>query len=200
MHNTIRYSGDDSEIKEWIGRVIKDDEEGFTLLLRHFWNKVYTQALTYLKSSEIAQELTQDVFVKVWMNRNKLTEVQNFSGYLFIITRNEVISFLRKKESLSIEPDETLKEEVWIPDLQMQKKQAHAAILDAIEMLPPARKNVFKMSRLDGLSYDQIANEMNISRNGVKDHIVKALLFLRNYLRFNSDALPAIAILLAGVT
>jgi RNA polymerase sigma-70 factor (family 1) len=156
-------------------------------LLRFFWNKVYTQALTYLKSPAEAQELTQDVFVKVWMNRSRLSEVTNFSGYLFIMTRNEIISLLRKKGNEAVQPNDTLAEEFWIPDRQLQHKQSYQAILKAIELLPPARKNVFKMSRLDGLSYDEIAAHLNISRNGVKDHIVKALNFLRNHLRFHSD-------------
>jgi RNA polymerase sigma-70 factor (ECF subfamily) len=56
------------------------------------------------------------------------------------------------------------------------------------------------MSRLDGLSYDAIAAQMNISRNGVKDHIVKALLFLRDYIRLHSDIFPAIIGLLVTFT
>jgi RNA polymerase sigma-70 factor (ECF subfamily) len=103
------------------------------------------------------------------------------------MSRNEIFSQLRKKAGDAEPPDKAIEEKLWIPDLQLQNKQSYQAILKAIELLPPARKNVFKMSRLDGLSYDEIAAQLNISRNGVKDHIVKALNFLRNHLRFHSD-------------
>jgi RNA polymerase sigma-70 factor (ECF subfamily) len=93
-----------------------------------------------------------------------------------------------------------VEEETWIPDKQLLYKESYAAILRGVELLPPARKNVFKMSRFHGLTYDEIAAELDISRNGVKDHIVKALLFLRNYIRFQSDKLYIIIIILINVT
>jgi RNA polymerase sigma-70 factor (ECF subfamily) len=200
LHNTGPSSGNDLELRQWLSRIAEDDQEAFTRVLRLYWNKVYTQALTYLKSTTIAQEVTQDVFVKIWTNRSKLPQVDNFSGYLFIITRNEISSLLRKKQNESVQPNETVEEETWIPDKQLLYKESYAAILRGVELLPPARKTVFKMSRFHGLTYDEIAAELDISRNGVKDHIVKALLFLRNYIRFQSDKLYIIIIILINVT
>jgi RNA polymerase sigma-70 factor (ECF subfamily) len=115
--------------------------------------------------------------------RTKLPNVNNFSAYLFIITKNKVLSLLRKGLEQTVEPFENLEEEVWLPDKQLQHKEVYAAVLKGIELLPPARQNVFKMSRMDGKSYEEIAAALNISRNGVKDHIVKALVFLRQHLR-----------------
>ena len=167
--------------QELIRLVAANEEGAFTSLLRHFWNKVYTQANVYLKSATLAQEITQDVFLKVWTARTNLLGINNFSSYLFIITRNEIISTLRKKGREQITPPDTLQEDGWIPDLQLQYKESYKLLLDGIEALPPVRSQVFKMSRLEGLTYDEIAARLNISRNGVKDHIVKALLFLRTY-------------------
>ena len=112
------------------------------------------------------------------------------------MTRNEIISLLRKKENQSMEPDEKLEEKIWIPDQQLEYKHSYESILKGIDLLPPARKNIFKMSRVDGMTYDEIAAQLNISRDGVKDHIVKALLFLRNYVRTHSDNLLLIVALL----
>jgi RNA polymerase sigma-70 factor (ECF subfamily) len=78
----------------------------------------------------------------------------------------------------------------------LQFKQSYATILKGVELLPPARKNIFKMSRVEGLTYDEIAAQMN----GVKDHIVKALLFLGNYPRLHSDELPLIVPLLVSLS
>ena len=199
MHDTGSYSQNEGEIKKWLIRISENDEEAFSLLLLNFWNKVYTQALTYLKSSVTAQELTQDVFIRLWTNRNALAGIDNFAGYLFVMTKNEVLSQLRKKRNHPETPDETLPEEVWIPDQQLQYKQAYAMIFNGIERLPPVRKQVFKMSRNEGLSYDEIATRLNISRNGVKDHIVKALLFLRNYIRLNSDSFQILLFLFSNL-
>jgi RNA polymerase sigma-70 factor (family 1) len=199
LNDTGSYSHNEGEIKKWLIRISENDEEAFSLLLLNFWNKVYTQALTYLKSSVTAQELTQDVFIRLWTNRNALAGIDNFAGYLFVMTKNEVLSQLRKKRNQPETPDETLPEEVWIPDQQLQYKQAYAIIINGIERLPPVRKQVFKMSRNEGLSYDEIATRLNISRNGVKDHIVKALLFLRNYIRLHSDSFQILLFLFSNL-
>jgi RNA polymerase sigma-70 factor (ECF subfamily) len=182
--------------KGLLGRIAEGDEAAFTLLLRHFRNKVYTQSLVYLKSALIAQEITQDVFLKVWANRSGLPHIDNFSGYLFIITRNEIISALRKKGRELAALSESLVENGWIPDQQLLYKESYQLLLQGIEALPPARKDVFKMSRLEGLSYEEIAERQGISRNGVKDHIVKSLLFLRNYLRTHTDDTLTLLLLL----
>ena len=166
-----------------ISRVSKSDQEAFSSLFKMFWNKVYTQSLVYLKSPSLAEDLTQEIFFKIWTARSSLTNVNNFSAYLFIITRNEIISSLRKKAGRTVELFESLEEELWLPDKQLQHKEVYNTIMKGIELLPPARQNVFKMSRLDGRSYEEIAAALNISRNGVKDHIVNALVFLRQHLR-----------------
>lgn len=75
------------------------------------------------------------------------------------------------------------------PDKQLQYKESYNKILQLIEQLPPARKKVFTMSRLEGKSYEEIAALLGISRNGVKDHIVKALNFLRTHFHLNEDKL-----------
>lgn len=183
--------------RELIQRVAESDEAAFTSLLRHFWNKVYTQANVYLKSATLAQEITQDVFLKVWAARTNLPGINNFSSYLFITTRNEIISALRKKGREQTTPSETLEENGWMPDQQLQYKESYKLLLNGIEALPPARKQVFKMSRLEGLSYDEIAARLNISRNGVKDHIVKALIFLRTWLSTHSGDAFLVLLLLS---
>lgn len=158
----------------------KGDQSAFTQLLKIYWNKVYTQALTYLKSAELAQEVTQDVFVKLWSIRQKLVEVDSFSNYLFILSRNAVITVLRKKKDELLHPPDDVEELVMQPDKQLHFKETYDRILNLIDQLPPVRKKVFRMSRLEGKSYEEIGAELGISRNGVKDHIVKALNFLRS--------------------
>jgi RNA polymerase sigma-70 factor (family 1) len=180
--------------------VAADDEAAFTQLLRYFWNKVYTQSLVYLKSASTAQEITQDVFLKLWRARASLVQVNNLSSYLFIITRNEIITSLRRKGRVQEAPSDMLEENNWIPDRQLHYKESYRMLLDGIEALPPTRKQVFTMSRLEGLSYDEIAGKLGISRNTVKDHIVKSLLFLRNWMKDHSGESMLLVYVMAKLT
>ncbi len=170
--------------KDMLLLVAAGDRLAFNNLLHARWNKVYTLALTYLRSAEDAQELTQDVFLKVWQNRSRLPAVVNFDGWLFILARNGILSELRKKKArpiISAEPGEW-EEDAILPDHPLIYKEASALVARGIDALPPARKKVFTLSRMEGKSYEEIAAMLNISRNGVKDHIEKALHFLRTYL------------------
>ena len=189
MSNKDSYDPSDYEIKQWLILTSEGDEIAFARLLRSHWNKVYTQALTYLKLPQNAQEITQNVFVKIWSAREKLASLDSFSNFLFIVSRNEIISALRKKEKSFNDPIEELQEGLLIPDQQLEYKESYQRLTKAIEQLPPMRKIVFKMSRLEGRSYEEIGNELGISRNGVKDHIVKALNFLRTNLYFDEEKL-----------
>ena len=175
--------------KELLLLISRDDQIAFTWLLRNYWNKVYTQALIYLKSPQLAQEITQDVFLKIWSSRQRLRDVQSFSDYLFIISRNEIISALRKKNKDLVEPSHELQEILMQPDKQLHYKESYHKILSLIDQLPPARKKVFTLSRLEGKSYEEIGSELGISRNGVKDHIVKALNYLRTHFEFHEELL-----------
>ena len=169
------------------------NQKAFTRLVDLFWNDVYSHALAYTKSHTRAQEITQDVFLKLWNKRDRLPEVNSFKNYLFILGRNQIISALRNKLDEPLDYD--LLENPGTapaPDQQFQYKEFYSTILEAIEKLPPVRKAIFKMSRLQGLSYEEIAANMNISKNTVKEHIVLSLNFLRTYLHTRDGMLPLV--------
>ncbi|MEP7251615.1 MAG: RNA polymerase sigma-70 factor [Ginsengibacter sp.] len=173
---------------ELLAKVASGDQKAFTVLVDHCWNKVYSHALAYSKSVSRAQEITQDVFLKVWHKRGVLTEVRDFKSYLFILGRHLIISSMRKKlESLTGEDLLEEREDAYTPDRQLEYKETWNRIQEGIEKLPAVRKGIFKMSRLEGLSYEEIARSSNISKNTVKEHIVLSLNFLRTYIYFNKD-------------
>ena len=95
---------------------------------------------------------------------------------------------MRKKldELTGGEPVDML-EDVLVPDRQLEYKQVHHQIMEAIEQLPPARKLVFKMSRIEGLTYEEISQRLNISRNTVKEHIVRGLSFIRKFIHTHAE-------------
>lgn len=176
--------------------IAEGDQKAFTQLVDLYWKKVYGHALAYVKSVPRAQEITQDIFLNVWNKRERLKEVRDFKNFLFILGRNQIISSMRKKlEELTDNDFLKVAQNVSLPDEQLQYKETQHIILEAIEQLPPARKIIFKMSRIEGLSYEEISIKMNISKNTVKGHIVLALNFVRTYITTHGDILPLLFIL-----
>lgn len=153
------------------------------MLVDHYWPRVYGHALAYTKSPHIAEEVTQDVFMDLWHHREKLPAIEHFDNYLFIVARNRIFKVIRKKlEETEALEDIHLAEDIWLPDQQAEFREIRTLLLTGIAELPPARRQVFTMSRIEGKSYEEICQELGVSRNTVKEHIVKALHFLRNYM------------------
>ncbi|MBC9909437.1 RNA polymerase sigma factor [Chitinophaga varians] len=187
--------------QQLLQRIAAGEEASFSVLVDIYWPRVYGHALAYAKSLSVAEELTQDVFMDIWNSREKLPAIENFANYLFIITRNRIFKAVRKKldETEALE-DVHSAEDIWLPDHQAEFKEIHALLLKGIGDLPPARRQVFTMSRIDGKSYEEICRELNISRNTVKEHIVKALNFLRNYLTQHGHQTITITLVMAAYT
>jgi RNA polymerase sigma-70 factor (family 1) len=176
--------------EELLQQIARGNESAFKQLVDAYWSKVYGHALAYSKSVPVAEELTQDTFIVIWTNREKLLTIENFPGYLYMIVRNKLLNVIRQKLTVTIDVENVPLEEVaWRPDTQMEYRQVYELLLKGIEALPPMRKKVFMMSRLEGKSYEQIATELQLSRNTVKEHIVKALNFLRAHFALHHDGL-----------
>jgi RNA polymerase sigma-70 factor (ECF subfamily) len=179
--NTYR---DDNE-KELLAQIAAGDTKAFALLFDQYQNKVFSHALTFVKSVEEAEELTTDIFMKIWEHRQQLPAIQNFKSYLFILGRNYLVSAIRKKIMATVEiPSGHLLENILLPDKQYDVKEMHNIIMQGIEKLSVQQKKVFTMSRLEGLSYEEIAMQLAISKRTVKFHMILALNFLREYARY----------------
>jgi RNA polymerase sigma-70 factor (ECF subfamily) len=170
--------------------IAQNDGVAFKSVFDHYWDRIYSMALTYLKSPLFAEDAVQEVFVKLWNNRQQLPGVRKFDSYLFIIARNEIISTLRKKvvhtpfdQYLSNE----LTEEALLPDQQLNFKEFQTLIDDAIGKLPSQQQRVYRMSRQEGMSQEQIAHELDISISTIKGHMTKALQSIRTQLSMKSD-------------
>ncbi|MFV8326228.1 RNA polymerase sigma factor [Flavobacterium sp. ZS1P14] len=159
------------------------DELSYTLLVERHWQKVLQHALTFVKSYSIAEELTQDVFIQIWEKREKLSDVNSFDNYLFIVSRNLIISHIRKKliETTSLK-EEKLQEMFFKPDEQYEFKELVEIINEGAALLPEPRRSVFLLSRIEGRDADYISKELGIAKRTVRWHLVQALNFLRNYL------------------
>jgi RNA polymerase sigma-70 factor (ECF subfamily) len=143
-----------------------------------FADRLYYFAMRYLRNQHDAEELVQEVFVKLWENRESLNEELSFSGYLFTITRNTIFNQNRKKINEQAY-QEYVKHALQVASTKMEDDLIYADIKNLIdkvvEDLPPQRKLVYKMSRDQGLTYKEIAQELSLSERTVEAHIRLAL-------------------------
>ncbi len=182
---TMNYSKLDD--KELLPLIYKEDENAFGEIYNRYWKRIYATALNYLQSSQAAEDIVQDVFLKIWTNKDKLLQIREFKPYLLVTARNLVISSLRNKVfHLYLNSEEQVEEEALLPEMQLSYKEAVNLLHNAIAMLPPQQQRAYLLSRNEGMRYEQIAGEMGISPLTVRTHISKALSFIRQYLVDNA--------------
>lgn len=175
--------------QEILNRVAADDRDAFRRVYNHYFPVVQQYVLLFAFDLSRQDELTQDVFVRVWEKRHKLTHVESFQNYLFKITKNQVLNYIRGcrvqqriKEAQQLS-DEPVTEDT---DHKVQLSQFYKMASDAIEQLPAGRKQILKMSIEEGLSLDEIADKLGISKSGVKNQLYAGIAHVRQYLERNA--------------
>ena len=174
--------------------IIKKVKNGDTLAFEELFNRYYQKLKhfthQFTKSEFIAEEIVQEVFINLWVKRDKIDLNLSFNGYIYRITRNHLINHLKK-----IARDEKAQEEFW-SNINKEKDDVSEQILDkeysryleeAIRKLPKQKQLIFRLSREEGKSHYQIAEELGISKNTVKNHMVVAIKTIKNYLQAHAD-------------
>lgn len=175
--------------RELLRRVSEGDRDAFKVLYTGYFEDVQHYIYLFEPSRVCLGELTQDVFVRVWEKRGHLGGVESFKDYLFFITRNVVFNYLRslKVQHKVRELDGLDGTGVYETEDLVLFRQYYRIALEAMEKLPRGRRRVLKMSIDDGLSLDEIAAELKISRAGVKKQLYAATAFVRKYLQEHGE-------------
>lgn len=163
--------------------IAEGDEQAFGVLLQEYWRTIYSHAIAYLKSVEKAEETTQDIFMQIWNTRQTLPAVKSLKDYMFIVARNKIYNEARKKIAALYLPLENPETDNAFPDQQIEYKETYQILLRGIELLPEQRRKVFKMSRLEGMSNEEIAQALGMRKETVYQYVVKAQGFLRVYMK-----------------
>jgi len=173
------------EQKILLVRVSDGDVIAFRALFDAYNKRLYAAALKITKSSYGAEEIVQEVFAGLWEHRTRLQEVENPSAYIFTVAYNRTFRYLKKvskskdlKEALR----HRLKEARNDTEESMDMKETNRLINETIGQLPPRRQLIFKLSREEGLSHKEIAEQLNISPLTVKKQVVIALRNIRSSL------------------
>ncbi|MBS2100673.1 RNA polymerase sigma-70 factor [Carboxylicivirga linearis] len=160
------------------------DMNSFDLIFEKYGNRLYAFAISYLKSNEEAEELVQDVFLKLWENRAKLNRESSLKSYLFTIAYHKMCNLFRQKEQHNkyILSEKVQDEKSVNLEEQIEFKEALNQIDQIIEELPLRQKEIFIKSRKEGKSSKQIAEELQISPATVDNQISAALKYLRKHI------------------
>lgn len=182
-------------------QVSRGDELSFRLLFDQYRNKIFSIARKITGLESAAEDVVQEVFIKLWLNKEKLSEVENFNAYLNTITRNHIFNNLRK----------VAYEQTFLEDLIKQQSAPTEDISDpvlynelqnlvhkAIQQLPPQQKRVFQLSRNEGLKHAEIASNLNISQSTVKHHMVEALRSIRTFLNAHEGLINSLVLYLSA--
>lgn len=166
-------------------QVAAGDEQAFRKLFDLYKERFYAVVLKMTQSDEVAQDIVQDVFMNIWSKRESLADVVNPSSYFFTAVYRRVYHHYRKvaleKKLLQAAP--TVKESANTTDEMVLAHESNELISQAISKLPPQQQLVFKLVRQEGLSREDVAQQLKISPNTVKNHLADALKFVRAFLR-----------------
>ena len=167
----------------------KDDQVAFYNLYERYCRRLYGFVFRYIKQKEDAEEIVQEVFVKIWESRNKIDAYSSFESFLFTIAYNTTISLLRKRtsEKKYLEHLQSLQHPDDLPDLidEIHFNELNDRVQLLLNELTPRQKEIYHLSREEGLSHDEIAKKLDISVNTVKKHMVNTLAFLKSQIDSN---------------
>lgn len=172
-------SGYSHKAEKLLVKEIKEgDHESFRQIYHKYCEKVYLFAARYINNFKEAEEIVQEVFSRIWEHRKNLDENRSFNAYLLTITRNIIFNENRKKVNFNIYAQYIIKY------LQGNSNQTENQVIyenvknlinEEVDKFPPKRRQIYNMSRNEGLSYLEIAKKLNISEKTVETHLRLAL-------------------------
>jgi RNA polymerase sigma-70 factor (ECF subfamily) len=164
---------------------MQGDEQAFEVLYRHYRNRTYTLALTYMNDPALAEDVLQDFFLKIWQVRLTLEKIDRFEHYLFTALRNRLISELRKKDRQQKIKSYLSRENAWQPTAEQltESRELHSAIREALQQLPEKQQTIYRLSREEGLNHEEIAARLQLSPRTISNLLSLTLNHLRTALR-----------------
>lgn len=193
LHNAILTEA------ELLERVAAGDEHAFTVLFDTWQPKLTHFIIQLTNSRETALEITQELFLKIWLNRTSLTQVDDLNAYLFASAKNRVLNEFKATEKERLRNrgySQLISGESHTTEETVLLHDTRALVEKAIEALPSQQRKVYLLSREEGMTQEAIALQLGISLETVKKHMVLALRHIRTALK---DHHPAVILVLTGI-
>jgi RNA polymerase sigma-70 factor (ECF subfamily) len=169
--------------EELLAGIQNADHDVFTTLYSRHFQSLSLAALKYVKDTAIAEEIVQDIFLKLWETPGDILNVRSLKAYLYRAVINHSINYVNRQKNIELHhqriAEETSHEQI---ENLMEDHALKEMLYQEIERLPAQCRKVFKMSRFQDLKYREIAEQLNLSEKTVENHIVNALKILRSKL------------------
>lgn len=160
-------------------RITNDDEVAFRELFNHYYPKVLTFLGYYISSEEDCRDIAQNVFANIWKKRDTLQEIRSFGAWLYRLSRNSAIDYCRRRRITISITDQYEDTGVTPADEAFFARESHLQYQRCVNNMPERRRRVFSLSREEGLSNEEIARQLGISKKTVENHMNAALREIR---------------------
>jgi RNA polymerase sigma-70 factor (ECF subfamily) len=154
-------------------------QKAFEDLYRLFFTRLFNFALLYVHKKEVAEELVNDIMIKVWNRKDELPSIHNLETYLFVAVRNHSLNYLSQYSPyhVAVEPDSPHGQLIDLndPGRELEWKEIYFRLNQAIDELPDQCRTVFKLIKEEGFRYKQVAEILNISPRTVETQLFRAI-------------------------
>jgi len=172
------------EDKFHLERIKNDDSKALEQLFLKYYYPLCRFAKSFVKSSDMANEVVSDIFLNIWQNRKKLQITSSFKAYVYIAIKNQSLKVLNKNQFVfdELEPLHQHQERsYYTAESSMSYLELENELNAIIEELPPQRKAIFRLNRLEGLKYTEIADVLQISVSTVQKQMGEAIKYVSQY-------------------
>ena len=182
--------------KELLSQVREGDVKAFEEVYKTYSPRLYSSILKIVKSVAVTEELLQDTFQRIWEHRKTIDISRSFKSYLFTIARNLVYDYFNKTSRQKLMERYLQVKEQGAAGFrhQLEEKESEVLLEKAVHQLPPQRKLVYTLCKIEGKSYEDVSKTLGISVSTISDHIVKATKTIKAY--YLSRALLYISVLI----
>lgn len=181
--------------------ISQDDTEAFSALFQQYKDKVYTIALKLTGSTFISEEVVQDIFMKLWIKRKTLPEVEHFNAWFSTIIRNHLFSLIKKQAARENRENAFANKAPSFynnADQYILLKETEELLEKALYTLPPQQQKIYRLVKESGMKKEEVASRLNLSTETVKAHLSKAIKNIRTYCLVHMNN-PTILFLLISV-
>lgn len=176
--------------REILDNTARGDKNAFSVLFNTYHQDLGSFLVRLTRSSVLAEEIVQETFLKIWLNRSELTHIKSFRAYLFTISRNQALNALRDETRRIYLSDEDLSEMMLTDDpsgFHHEKEELFTAVEQAVTLLPPQQQKAWKLNKEQGLPYQKVAEQMKLSPETVKRHISLATASISKHLKIHGS-------------
>jgi len=156
--------------------------KSYELFFRGYYQDLFLWAHSILKDADAAEDVVQEFFLDFWQKKRYQLIQTNLQSYIYRSVKNSCLNYL-KKESKLVRDIEHLDQEASLPKLDMEVLESNEEIYSVINQLPEKCRAVFMLCCVHGYTYNEAAEDLDISLNTVRTHMIRAFKFLREKLK-----------------